>query len=140
MSAFIFLIAAANVSGRTLLYPQLNNPAQRTIAIEFDFDSARIKPKSYCAIDLIADGLYHPAFYGYCFLIVGHKDAPGQREYNLRPSERRALAVQQALANSFGISDPLHPKSGANRRVQLINIGHIPNIPQFPVVPLQDIR
>jgi OOP family OmpA-OmpF porin len=140
---------------RPPLFAQINSLAQLTIAIEFDFDSARIKPKSYRAIGLMADALYHPVLYGYCFLIVGHTDATGRREYNLGLSERRALAVQQALANPFGMSprrveevglgeeqllDPLHPKSGVNRRVQLINIGQIPNNPQCPVIPQQDIR
>jgi OOP family OmpA-OmpF porin len=147
--------ARANPYNRPPLYAQLNSLAQLTIAVEFDFNSARIKPKSYRAIGLMADALYHPVLYGYCFLIVGHTDATGRREYNLRLSERRALAVQQALANPFGISprrvdevglgeeqllDPRHPKSGVNRRVQLINIGQIPNNRQCPVVPLKDIR
>ena len=129
--------------------------AQLTIAIEFDLNSARIKPKSYRAIGLMADALYHPALYGYCFLIVGHTDVTGRREYNLRLSERRARAIQAALANPFGISprrvdevglgeeqllDPRHPKSGVNRRVQLINIGQIAGNPECPVVPLQDIK
>jgi outer membrane protein OmpA-like peptidoglycan-associated protein len=140
---------------RAPLFAQLNSLAQLTIAVEFDFDSARIKPKSYRAIGLMADALYHPSLYGYCFLIVGHTDATGRREYNLRLSERRARAIQAALANPFGISprrvdevglgeeqlfDPRHPKSGVNRRVQLINIGQIAGNPECPVVPLQDIK
>jgi hypothetical protein len=36
--------------------------------------------------------------------------------------------------------DPSHPKSGVNRRVQLINIGQMPGNRQCPVVPLQNIR
>jgi len=145
----------ANPLNRQPLFAQLNTMAQLTIAIEFDLNSARIKPKSYRAIGLLADALYHPALYGYCFLIVGHTDVTGRREYNLRLSERRARAIQAALANPFGISprrvdevglgeeqllDPRHPKSGVNRRVQLINIGQIPGNPECPVVPLQDIK
>jgi len=145
----------ANPLNRQPLFTQLNNLAQLTLAIEFDLNSARIKPKSYRAIGLMADALYHPVLYGYCFLIVGHTDVTGRREYNLKLSERRAQSVQQALANPFGIPsqrveeiglgeeqllDPRHPKSGVNRRVQLINIGQIPNNRQCPVVPLQDIK
>jgi outer membrane protein OmpA-like peptidoglycan-associated protein len=145
----------ANPFNRQPLFAQLNTLAQLTIAIEFDLNSARIKPKSYRAIGLLADALYHPALYGYCFLIVGHTDVTGRREYNLRLSERRARAIQAALANPFGISsrrvdevglgeeqllDPRHPKSGVNRRVQLINIGQIEGNPECPVVPLQDIK
>ncbi len=145
----------ANPLNRQPLFEQLNSLAQLTLAIEFDLNSARIKPKSYRAIGLMADALYHPVLYGYCFLIVGHTDATGRREYNLKLSERRAQSVQQALSNPFGIAhrrvdelglgeeqllDPRHPASGANRRVQLINVGQIPNNPQCPVVPLQDIK
>ncbi len=147
--------ARANPLNRPPLFAQLNSLAQLTIAIEFDFNSARIKPKSYRAIGLMADALYHPALYGYCFLIVGHTDATGRRGYNLRLSERRARAIQAALANPFGISprrvdevglgeeqllDPRHPKSGVNRRVQLINIGQIPNNPECPPVGNKDIK
>ena len=147
--------ARANPYNRPPLFVQLNNMAQLTIAIEFDFDLARIKPKSYRAIGLMADALYHPSLFGYCFLIVGHTDITGRREYNLRLSERRARAIQAALANPLGISprrvdeiglgeeqllDPRHPKSGVNRRVQLINIGQIAGNPQCPPVGMQDIK
>ncbi len=140
---------------RTSLFQQLYNLPQLTIAIEFDLDSAHIKPKSYRAIGLMADALYHPSLYGYCFLIVGHTDVTGRREYNLRLSEQRARAIQAALVNPFGINprrvdwiglgeeqllDPQHPRSGVNRRVQLINFGQIAGNPTCPVVPPQDIK
>lgn len=145
----------SNPYNRPPLFAQLNSLAQLTIAVEFDLNSARIKPKSYRAIGLMADALYHPALYGYCFLIVGHTDVTGRREYNLRLSERRAKAIQAALVNPFGISprrvdevglgeeqllDPRHPKSGVNRRVQLINVGQIAGNPQCPVVGVKDIK
>lgn len=147
--------ARANPLNRPPVFAQLNNLAQLTIAVEFDLNSARIKPKSYRAIGLMADALWHPVLYGYCFLVVGHTDVTGRRLYNLKLSERRAQSVQKALANPFGIPhqrveeiglgeeqllDPRHPKSGVNRRVQLINVGQIPNNRHCPVVPLQDIR
>lgn len=145
----------SNPYNRQPLFAQLNSLAQLTIAVEFDLNSARIKPKSYRAIGLMADALYHPSLYGYCFLIVGHTDVTGRREYNLRLSERRARAIRDALVNPFGISprridevglgeeqllDPRHPKSGVNRRVQLINIGQIAGNPECPVVGVQDIK
>jgi outer membrane protein OmpA-like peptidoglycan-associated protein len=140
---------------RPPLFAQLDKLAQLTIAIEFAFDSARISPRSYRSIGLMADALYHPALYGYCFLIVGHTDATGRREYNLKLSERRAEAIRQALINPFGIGklrvDTLglgeeqllnrrNPKAAENRRVQLINVGQLPNNPQCPVVGVKDIR
>ena len=132
-----------------------NSLAQITLAVEFDFGSARIRPRSYRSIGLMADALYHPALYGYCFLIVGHTDAVGGREYNLKLSARRAEAIRQALINPFGIGrlrvDTLglgeeqllnlgNPKAAENRRVQLIDVGQLPGNRECPVVQQQDIK
>ena len=140
---------------RPPLFEQLDKLPQLSIAIQFDFDSARISPRSYRAIGLMADALYHPVLYGYCFLIVGNTDATGRREYNLKLSDRRAEAIRQALINPFGIGrlrvDTLglgeeqllnrrNPKAAENRRVQLINVGQLPKNPDCPVVGVQDIR
>lgn len=123
---------------REPLFEQLNNVAQFTIAVQFDFNSTRIRPDSFRAVGLMADALYHPYLQGYRFLIVGHTDAVGSREYNLKLSQQRAEAIRAALINPFGISparleavglgeeqllEPQHPEAPANRRVQLINIG-----------------
>ena len=147
--------ARADPYHRAPLFEQLNALSQLTIAIEFDFDSARISPRSYRAIGLMADALYHPVLYGYCFLIVGHTDATGRREYNLKLSDRRAEAIRQALINPFGIGklrvdtlglgeeqllDRRNPKAAENRRVQLINVGQLPNNPDCPVVGVKDIK
>ena len=140
---------------RPPLFEQLNNLAQITLAIEFDFGSARIRPRSYRSIGLMADALYHPALYGYCFLIVGNTDAVGGREYNFKLSERRAEAIRQALINPFGIGrlrvdtlglgeeqllNPGNPKAAENRRVQLIDVGQLPGNRECSVVQQQDIK
>lgn len=147
--------ARADPFTRPPLFKQLDQLPQLTIAIYFDFDSARIKPKSYRAIGLMADALYHPMLYGYCFLIIGNTDATGRREYNLKLSRRRAESIRQALINPFGIKrfrvDTLglgeeqllnrrNPKAAENRRVQLVNVGQLPNNPNCPVVGEKDIR
>ena len=123
---------------RPPLVDQLNNMAQITIAIAFDFNSARISPDSFQAVGLMADALNSPYLQGYRFLIIGNTDAVGRREYNLKLSQERADAIRAALINPFGISsarleavglgeeqllDPAHPDAAENRRVQLINIG-----------------
>jgi len=140
---------------RPPLFAQLDSLAQITLAVEFDFGSARIRPRSYRSIGLMADALYHPALYGYCFLIVGNTDAVGGREYNLKLSERRAEAIRQALINPFGIGklriDTLglgeeqllntrNPKAAENRRVQLIDVGQLPGNRECPPVKEQDIK
>jgi len=132
--------ARANRMNRPPLSQQLGNLAQLTVAIQFDFNSARINPSSYRAVGLIADALYSPYLQGYCFLVVGHTDAVGSREYNLKLSDRRAAAIQEALINPLGINparieavglgeeqllDPSKPDAAENRRVQLINIGKL---------------
>jgi outer membrane protein OmpA-like peptidoglycan-associated protein len=130
--------ARVNRVNREPIVNQLNNLAQFTIAIEFDFNSARVKPESFRAVGLMADALYSPYLQGYRFLIVGHTDATGNREYNLKLSEQRAAAIREALINPFGISPTRletigfgeeqllnrgKPEAGENRRVQLINLG-----------------
>jgi outer membrane protein OmpA-like peptidoglycan-associated protein len=128
----------ASRMNRAPLTDELEKQAQLTIAINFDLGSARIRPDSFQAVGLMADSLYHPYLQGYRFLIVGHTDARGSRELNLRLSQQRAEAIREALINPFGISPsrieavglgeeqllrPANPESGENRRVQLINIG-----------------
>jgi outer membrane protein OmpA-like peptidoglycan-associated protein len=125
---------------REPLAEQLDKLAQFTIAIQFDFNSARIRPESYRSVGLMADALYHPYLLGYRFLVIGHTDGKGSREYNLKLSQQRANAIREALINPFGI-DPRRieaiglgeeqflnrakPEAAENRRVQLINIGRM---------------
>jgi len=121
-----------------LTFPQLANLAQFTIELNFEFNSAAIRPESYRAIGAIADALHNPILLGYGFLVIGHTDSVGGRMYNVGLSQRRAEAVVAALIDPFGVNpavmqpigmgeeqlrDPAHPTSGVNRRVQLINVG-----------------
>ena len=88
----------------------------------------------------MADALYHPYLQGYRFLIVGHTDAKGNREYNLKLSQQRADAIREALINhsasapsrieAVGLGEeqllkPEEPEAAENRRVQLINVGTV---------------
>jgi OOP family OmpA-OmpF porin len=124
--------------GRPLLFPELEKLAQFTVEINFDFNSAAIRPESYRAVGSIADALHNPILLSYGFLVIGHTDAVGGREYNLNLSQRRAEAIRVALIDPFGVNpgvleavglgeeqlrDPQHPTSSINRRVQLINVG-----------------
>ena len=121
-----------------LNFPQLANLAQFTVEVEFDFNSAVIKPSSYRTVGAIADALHNPILLGYGFLVIGHTDFVGGREYNIGLSQRRADAIVAALVDPFAVNpgvlqpvglgeeqlrDPQHPTSGVNRRVQLINVG-----------------
>jgi OOP family OmpA-OmpF porin len=124
--------------GHLLVIPQLDKLAQFTVEINFDFNSAAIRPESYRDVGAIADALHNPILLGYGILVIGHTDTVGGREYNLNLSQRRAEAIREALIDPFGVNpgvlqavglgeeqlrDPTHPTSAVNRRVQLINVG-----------------
>jgi OOP family OmpA-OmpF porin len=123
---------------RALNFPQLANLAQFTVEVNFNFNSAVIRPESYRDVGAIADALHNPILLGYGFLVMGHTDSVGGRIYNVGLSQRRAEAIVAALVDPFGVNpavlqpigmgeeqlrDPAHPTSGVNRRVQLINVG-----------------
>jgi OmpA-OmpF porin, OOP family len=121
-----------------LAFPQLENLAQFVVEVDFDFNSAVIRPSSYRTIGAIADALHNPILLGYGFLVIGHTDSVGGRQYNVGLSQRRAEAIRDALIDPFNVNpavleavgmgeeqlrDPKHPTSGVNRRVQLVNVG-----------------
>lgn len=109
-----------------------------TVEIQFDFDSDWIRPASWETVGVIADALHHPLLLSNKFIVAGHTDAKGGRDYNLKLSQRRADAVREMLISTFRIEpdrliavglgeeqlqDPKNPDAGVNRRVQLLNIG-----------------
>ncbi len=117
---------------------QLDQLAQINVEIEFDLNSAMVKPSSYRTLGSIADAMHNPILLGYKFLIVGNTDTTGTREYNLKLSQERADAVMQALATTFrvdprrlqavglgeeNLQDAKHPEAAINRRVQIFNLG-----------------
>ena len=121
-------------------WQQLAKLTQLVVDIEFEYNSTAIVPSSYVNLGAIADALHHPLLAKYKFLVVGHTDATGKADYNLKLSLERANAITQALATTFAVSpkrlfavgvgeelpaDPKHPDAAVNRRVQLINIGDV---------------
>ena len=123
---------------RPLSFPQLENLAQFVVEVDFDFNSAVIRPSSYRTIGAIADALHNPILLGYGFLVIGHTDSVGGRQYNVGLSQRRAEAIRDALIDPFNVNpavleavgmgeeqlrDRAHPTSAVNRRVQLVNVG-----------------
>ena len=85
----------------------------------------------------LAAALQSESLTPYRFLIAGHTDASGDADYNRRLSGRRAETVRRSLidagidpkrldARGFGedeLLDPANPRSGANRRVEIRNLG-----------------
>lgn len=94
----------------------------------FDFDSSALKPAAYTELDRVAP--VFQKYYQTAIQIEGHTDRAGSETYNLRLSERRAQAVQNALiqrgiepqrirAIGFGESQPVSSDPAMNRRVTL---------------------
>lgn len=123
---------------RPPLAVQLDKLAQINVEIEFDLNSAMVKPSSYRTLGSIADAMHNPVLLGYRFLVVGNTDATGSRDHNLTLSQQRAEAVATALTTTFrvdpsrvqavgvgeeSLQDPKHPDAAINRRVQIFNIG-----------------
>lgn len=73
--------------------------------IAFRTNSGSLKQKDYPKLQGIAQALtiilsYNPREY---FLIEGHTDAPGNKNYNAKLSHLRALNIKQILVGVFGI-------------------------------------
>jgi outer membrane protein OmpA-like peptidoglycan-associated protein len=123
---------------RPALVDELNKLPQLTLDIQFNSDSAIVRPESLKTLGQLADALYHPYLLDRKFLVVDHIEATGKRQNNLELSQKRANAVREALVTTFRISpqrvmalglgeeqlqDRARPGTPANRRVQLIVIG-----------------
>lgn len=124
---------------------QLDNLAQINVEIEFDLNSAMVKPSSYRTLGSIADAMHNPVLLGYKFLVVGNTDATGTRAYNMKLSQERADAIADALTTTFrvdprriqavgvgeeALQNTKNPDAAINRRVQIFNIGRAGPLPQ----------
>jgi len=104
------------------------------LKIEFDSNSANLRPSAYPLLRALGNALTSPALAGQPILVVGHTDSDGTDEYNLRLSLDRADAVKAYLVSNFNISVnkvrgfgenmPLKPNLDAmskqmNRRVEI---------------------
>jgi outer membrane protein OmpA-like peptidoglycan-associated protein len=103
-------------------------------AVNFNFDSYRIRPDSYALLDNAALALNDPQLGGLRFEINGHTDITGRLGYNISLSMLRATAVLDYLAargvprermraQGFGPLQPFdayNPRSPVNRRVEIV--------------------
>jgi OmpA-OmpF porin, OOP family len=109
--------------------------------VQFDPDTSIIRPESYRTLGRIADVLGHPTLLPYGFLIVGHTDASGRRDFNLTLSQRRADSIREVLVTTFKISskrlqavglgeeqlqDAVHPTAAINQQVQIVTVAKAP--------------
>ncbi len=109
------------------------------LEVRFGFDSANLTATAKQVLDALGGALLDQQSADFSFRIEGHTDSVGSQAYNLSLSERRALAVKQYLIAEHGIPaarlqalgkgeselfDAADPTSGANRRVQIVNLGN----------------
>jgi outer membrane protein OmpA-like peptidoglycan-associated protein len=102
------------------------------LSVPFAFNSARLQPDAFAALDNIAEGIKLVKLPG-DLVIEGHTDAKGGDVYNMKLSVRRAAAVKRYFAQQHGIApnklkaigkgraEPLNsqnPFAPENRRVQ----------------------
>lgn len=102
------------------------------ISVPFAFNSAKLAPDAFEALDNIAEGIKLVQLPG-DLIIEGHTDAKGGDAYNLKLSVRRAAAVKRYFAQHHkiaanklkavgkGRAEPLNgvnPMAPENRRVQ----------------------
>jgi len=107
-----------------------------SLLIQFDFDSARVRPESQEALANLAQALQSAELKSSAFAIEGHTDAKGSEEYNLKLSQQRAEAVRDFLqtkgvdgsrliASGKGASQLENrdqPFAAENRRVRIVNL------------------
>jgi outer membrane protein OmpA-like peptidoglycan-associated protein len=111
-------------------------PPNISLAIGFDFDSARIRADSLSVLTQLALAMQSPELADSRFLVEGHTDARGGPDYNLRLSQSRADEVQRFLVargvaadrlasvgkGSAAPADAAHPLAAVNRRVRIVNL------------------
>ena len=108
--------------------------------IPFELNSATLQPQAVTQLEQLDTALKSAALGRSRFMIAGHTDGRGNAEYNRQLSIRRAEAVKQYLvahgvaagrleATGFGMDKllmPGDPQNGANRRVEITNLGEAP--------------
>lgn len=94
-----FKIAAGGVDLRSEL---ISKGRWTTTGILFDVNSAQLRPESYGVLKEIAAVLQQNP--DVRVQVIGHTDADGSEELNLKLSQDRAASVKAALVGEFGIA------------------------------------
>lgn len=107
--------------------------------VTFPFASHALTGEAKRKLASVAAALKHPSLADKAIQIAGHTDSVGKAENNMRLSINRAEAVRDYLAANHGIErarirtvghgetklkDKARPRSGVNRRVELVNLGN----------------
>jgi outer membrane protein OmpA-like peptidoglycan-associated protein len=125
---------AAAAPGRE---PAARHVSAADLQLNFRRGSAELTTDGEANARTFAQALQDPRLAGQAFLIVGHTDATGSRDVNLKLSQARAEAVKTYLvrqgvsgdrleAKGVGSQDlavPSDPAAAANRRVEVRRAG-----------------
>jgi outer membrane protein OmpA-like peptidoglycan-associated protein len=108
-------------------------PKSIDLVIQFDLDSAKLKPDSKPLLSNLVDAMKNDRLAAIKFKIEGHTDSQGSEQYNLKLSQSRAESVMAYLTSQGigkerlsgegkGFSElllPEKPKAAENRRVRI---------------------
>ena len=108
-------------------------PKSINLVIQFDLDSARLKPDSMPLLSSLVEAMKNDRLAAVKFKVEGHTDAQGSEQHNLKLSQSRADSVMAYLTSQGvdkerltgegkGFSDlllPEKPKAAENRRVRI---------------------
>jgi len=107
------------------------------LEVRFESGSAKLTNSARSLLANLGAALKDERLAASRFEVIGHTDAKGEPAYNQKLSERRARAVvaylisvlhiKQGRLTAVGkgedaLKDPINANSGANRRVQIVNL------------------
>jgi outer membrane protein OmpA-like peptidoglycan-associated protein len=122
--------------------PELENLPSVLVDISFEYNSSQIMPSQIAKLAKIGTLLNDNRLENSKLLLAGHTDASGSSLYNVILSNKRAVAIRDALVQGFDVptsrlvtlgfgeeqlKDRVEPNSPANRRVELINLSNVFN-------------
>jgi outer membrane protein OmpA-like peptidoglycan-associated protein len=128
---------AITIEERKELGAIADNKRAIDLEVNFDYDSAHIRPDAAQVLASLGAALQDPALKGFVVLVAGHTDARGGDAYNMDLSQRRAHAVRAFLIGTFKLApdsivavgfgeerlkNPVHGDAPENRRVQVVNM------------------
>ena len=124
--------------GATAAGPEAAGTARPSLSllIQFDFNSAEVKPESQQALANLAQALQSKELVDARFAVEGHTDAKGRADYNLKLSQQRADAVRAFLGRqgvtelrlaavgkgASELANEADPLAAENRRVRIVNL------------------
>jgi OmpA-OmpF porin, OOP family len=119
--------APAPVQAAPAPAPAPSEPQIFALSVPFAFNSAKLQPAAFEALDSIAEGIKLVKLPG-ALVIEGHTDAKGGDAYNMKLSIRRAAAVKRYFAEHHGIT-PTKLKAVGKGRAEPLN-GQNPFAPE----------